>query len=121
MRRRRRLSSGRVLVVMGGMFGLHGPAPLLLVPACFVSRLLRSITLIREALLLVGVTPLHAGFTSGAGVSRLAQGSPRTGLTLLRPARIVPASGSGGVMVRVVAPVIARGAARGLGPAFEPR
>lgn len=106
---------------MGGMFGLHGPAPLFLVPACLVSRLLRSITAIREALLLVGVTSVDAGFTSGAGVSRLAQGSPRARLTLLRPARIVPASGSGGVMVGAVAPVIARGAARGLGPAFEPR
>lgn len=106
---------------MGGMFGLHGPAPLLLVQACFVSCLLRSITVTREALVLVGVTPLHAGFTSGASVSRLAQGSPRTGLTLLRPARIVPASGSGGLMVGAVAAVVARGAARGLGPAFVPR
>lgn len=121
MRRRRRLTPGWILVVMGWMFGLHGPAPLFLVPACLVSRLLRCIALIPEALVLMGVTSVHPGTTSGAGVSRLTQGSPRTRLTLVRPARIVPASGSGGVMVRAVAPVIPGSSARVLGPAFEPR
>lgn len=121
MRRRRRLTPGWILVVMGWMFGLHGPAPLFLVSACLASRLLRSIAVIREALVLVGVTSVHPGTTSGADVSRLTQGSPRTRLTLLRPARIVPASGSGGVMVGAVAPVIPRSSTRVLGPVFEPR
>lgn len=106
---------------MGGMFGLRGPAPLFLMPACLLPRLLRSTVVIRKAFVLMGVTSLHEGISSGAGVSRLAQGSPRTRLTVLRPARIVPASGSGGMMVGAVAPVIARGAARVHGPAFQPR
>lgn len=106
---------------MGGMFGLHGPAPLFLMPACLGHRLLRGVTVIRGAFVLVGVTSLHGGIASGAGVPRLAQGSPRTRLTVLRPARIVPASGSGGGLVRAEAPRVARGAAGVRGPAFEPR
>lgn len=120
-RSRRRLTSGGVLLLMGGMFGLHGPAPLFLMPACLGPRLLRSVTVIRGAFVLVGVTSLHGGIASGAGVPRLAQGSPRTRLTVLRPARIVPASGSGGGLVRAEAPRVAQGAAGVRGPAFEPR
>ncbi len=54
-------------------------------------------------------------------MSWLAEGSPRARLALLRPARIIAVSSSGGMIVSAVAPVIVRTVIRVPGPAVEPR
>lgn len=119
------------MVVMVGMFGPGGLAALFVVPTGPVSRVLRRVALV----LTVRVTFLQAVVTSRVRVSRLAEGSPRACLALLRPARIIAASSRGGVMMmvlmmlgmvmllllRAVAPVIPRTAAGVAGPAVEPR
>lgn len=123
-----------VMVVMMGVFGPGGLAALFVVPTGPVSRVLRRVAVV----LAVRVTFLQAVVTSRVRVSRLAEGSPRACLALLRPARIIAASGRGGVMMmmlmmlgmvmlllllllRAVAPVIPRTAAGVAGPAVEPR
>lgn len=119
-----------VMVMMMGMFGPGGLAALFVVPTGPVSRVLRRVAVV----LTVRVTFLQTVVTSRVRVSRLAEGSPRACLALLRPARIIAASSRGGVvmmlmmlgmvmllLLRAVAPVIPRTAAGVAGPAVEPR
>lgn len=113
------------MVVMMGVFGFGGLAALLLMPARLVPHVLLSVTVIHEVRLPVRVALLHPGmltYMSRVGVSRLAERSPRTGLTVLRPGCTITASSSGGLMmVSAVAPVTVRTMIRVRGPAAEPR
>lgn len=89
-----------------GVFGSGGLAALLLEPARPVPHILLRV--VQVTLLPLGETSLRAVLIAGISrvpVSGLAQGSPRTGLALIRPGWIVSASSSGGMMVRAVAPV----------------
>lgn len=90
------LGRGRIVVVDGG-FGPAGLAALFLVQSA--SLLLLGI--LQETRLPVGSL---CPYMSGVGVLWLAQRSPRARLAVIRPACIVAACSSGGVMV-AVAPV----------------
>lgn len=107
---------------MMGVFGPGGLAALFLMATRPVSRILLIVTVLYEARLPVRVTSLHAVVTciSRVRVSRLAEGSPRARLAVLRPARIIAASSPGGLMMSAVAPVVARTVIRVSGPAVEP-
>ena len=124
MRCRRRLTSGGVVVVMG-VLGPGGLAALLLVPARPVPHVLLGVVQVTRLPVSL-VAPLRAGVTviPRVRVSRLAGGSPRARLALLRPARVLAASSSGGLMLGMlsaVAPVVSWSAAGVCGPAVEPR
>lgn len=107
---------------MMGVFGPGGLAALFLMATRPVSCILLIVTVLYEARLPVRVTSLHAVVTyiSRVRVPRLAEGSPRARLVVLRPARIIAASSPGGLMMSAVAPVVARTALRVSGPAVEP-
>lgn len=105
-----------VLVMVVLMLGVFGPgrlAALHLVRSRPVSRLLPTVTILREArlsLLSAALRPAVIGRRiSRVRVSRLAERSPCARLAVLRPARVIVASSSGGMMLMSpVAPVIAR-------------
>ena len=123
MRCRRRLTSRGVVLRMG-VFGPGGVAALLLVSARPVPRILLRGTILHQAGLPVRVALLHPVVivSSGVGVSWPAERSAGARLAVLRPARVVPASSSGGMrMVRAVTPVPVRTVIRVRGPAVEPR
>lgn len=124
VRCRRRLTSRGVVVVMG-VLGPGGLAALLLMPTRPVPHvLLGVIQVTRMPVRVLASRRAVLTLIPRVRVSRLAEGSPRARLALLRPACILAASSSGGLMLRMlsaVAPVVSWSATGVCGPAVEPR
>lgn len=109
---------------MMGVFGPGGLAALFLMQTRPVSRFLLRVTVILGARLSVlrgALLPPVIARTSRVGASRLAERSPRARLAVLRPACIIAASSSGGMLMSPVAPVIAWTATGVHRPAAGPR